>query len=120
MPTQFPIQLTLPWPPRGLSPNARVHWAVAAKLKAKYRDACVWTAVQQGARKCKCDRLHLALTFCPPSKRKYDLDNALASIKSGLDGLADVLGVDDSRWSLSISKGEAVVGVVRVTVTEQA
>jgi crossover junction endodeoxyribonuclease RusA len=38
------------------------------------------------------------------------LDNLLASMKAGLDGLADALGVDDSRWRLLIEMGEPVKG----------
>ena len=39
-------------------------------------------------------------------------------MKSGLDGLADVLGVDDKRWSLTISKSDEVGGLVRVEVCD--
>lgn len=45
--------LTLPRPPAGLSPNSRNHWSKTAKA------------------------LHLTLTFVPPTRRAYDLDNAL-------------------------------------------
>ena len=38
------------------------------------------------------------------------MDNLLSRLKSGLDGLADVLGVDDSRWSLRIEMAEPVKG----------
>lgn len=58
--------------------------------------------------------LHLKITFYPPTKRKFDLDNCLARMKSGLDGLADVLCVDDSKWKLTIEKAETVGGFVRV------
>lgn len=108
------IELTLPWPPTALSPNARTHWAKLARAKKEYRAACAWTAKAQGARRIKADKLHLSLTFYPPTRRAYDLDNALARMKAGLDGLADVLGVDDSRWSLSIARADAVGGYVQV------
>lgn len=67
-------------------------------------------------------RLHLSLTFYPPTRRSYDLDNLLARCKAGLDGLADVVGVDDSRWTLEISKNSEPTkdGLVHVTITEQA
>ena len=110
--------LTLPWPPAGLSPNARNHWAKTAKLKKQYREACAWTAASQGAYPLPPDtKLHLTLTFVPPTRRQYDLDNALARMKAGLDGLADVLRVDDKHWTLTIQKGEGVGGFVRVEVT---
>jgi crossover junction endodeoxyribonuclease RusA len=116
------VELTLPWPPAKLSPNARAHWSVLARAKKAYREACYWTAWEQGARpiNTKVDGLHLTLEFVPPSRRAYDLDNALARMKSGLDGVRDVLGVDDSRWSLTIKKAppDVIGGFVRVAVSE--
>ena len=110
--------ITLPWPPAGLSPNARNHWSKLAKLKKQYREACAWSAASQGAYPMQADKLHLTLTFVPPTRRAYDLDNALARMKSGLDGLADALRVDDSKWALTIQKAPAgeVGGFVRVEV----
>lgn len=52
----------------------------------------------------------------PPNRRAHDLDNCLARMKSGLDGLADVLGVDDKHWTLTISKADTVGGMVKVEV----
>lgn len=109
--------LELPWPPKELSPNARLHWAKLAKAKKAYRAECAYWAIKQGAVKLDAQKLHLSLTFFAPTRRAYDLDNALARMKAGLDGLADVLGVDDSRWSLSIARGEATGGSVVVEVT---
>lgn len=109
-------RVTLPWPPKELSPNARMHWAALAKAKKAFRARCTWAAREQGARAIKADKLHLSLTFYAPTRRAYDLDNALARMKSGLDGLADVLGVDDRHWSLSIQRAEIVGGYVQVEV----
>lgn len=108
--------IKLDWPPTSLSPNARLHWAKLAKAKKAYREACAWQAIQQGAKPMQADKLHLTLTFVPPTRRQYDLDNALARIKAGLDGLADVLKVDDKHWSLTIRKGEGVGGFVEVAI----
>jgi len=59
----------------------------------------------------------MAYTFCPPDKRARDLDNVLAAMKAGNDGLVDAMGIDDSRWGLSVQWGEVVKGgEVRVTV----
>lgn len=45
------------------------------------------------------------------------MDNCIAAMKAGLDGLADVLGVDDSRWELVATIGEPRKGgAVAVTV----
>lgn len=112
------LTFTLPWPPAKLSPNSRVHWSVLARAKKSYRQACAWTAKSQGGQRIDADALHLELEFVPPTRRAYDIDNALARMKSGLDGVRDVLGVDDSRWSLTIRKAPAGVigGFVRVRV----
>ncbi len=108
--------LTLPWPPTALSPNQRLHWSKLAKAKKAYREACAWTAKEQGARRIEADKLHLSLTFYPPSRRAFDLDGLLSRMKSGLDGLADVLEVDDKHWSLSIARAEEIGGMVKVEV----
>ena len=108
--------LTLPWPPTALSPNQRLHWSKLAKAKKAYREACAWTAKEQGARRIDADKLHLSLTFYPPSRRAFDLDGLLSRMKSGLDGLADVLEVDDKHWSLSIARAEEIGGMVKVEV----
>lgn len=110
------LTLTLPWPPKELSPNTRQHWSKLAKAKRAYRAACAWTAKQQGAGRIEAQKLHLTITFVPPNRRAHDLDNCLARLKSGLDGLADVLGVDDKNWTLTISKADAIGGMVKVEV----
>jgi crossover junction endodeoxyribonuclease RusA len=34
----------------------------------------------------------------------------LAATKAGLDGIADVIGVDDHRWAISLRRGDPVKG----------
>ena len=107
--------ITLPWPSRDLSPNARVHWAKKAKAAKAYRATCGWETkaamLQPGVPTSFTDKkITLSIVFHAKTRRAYDLDNALASIKSGLDGVADALGVDDSRWALRMEKGEPVRG----------
>lgn len=102
----------LPWPPSELSPNARCHWAKKAKAAKSYRLIAAWAAVGMGPGRT------VSITFNPPDKRPRDLDNMLASIKSGLDGIAQALGVDDKEWSLTITKGAPIQGgLVTVEVT---
>lgn len=108
--------IVLPWPPTELSPNARVHWARLHHAKKAYRQACALQAKAQGAKPIMADKLHLTLTFHAPTRRAFDLDNALARCKAGLDGLCDVLGVDDSKWSLTIRKADTTGGFVRVEI----
>ncbi|MEY2875253.1 MAG: hypothetical protein RLZZ373_2624 [Pseudomonadota bacterium] len=112
------ILLTLPWPDRRLSPNSRGHWRELAKAKQSYRSLCALTARSQGATPIPAERLRVHMTFVAPDRRRRDLDNLIASMKSGLDGLADVLRVDDNRWALGAELGDGTVpgGQVLVTV----
>lgn len=111
--------LILPWPPRDLSPNARhAHWSALARAKKRFRLACAWQARAQGAARITAPALAISMTFSPPDRRHRDLDNCIASMKAGLDGLADVLGVDDGKWTLTaVLDHKQIGGFVRVEVS---
>ena len=96
----------LPWPPKALSPNARVHFRRKAAAAKMYRNLAHWATVALGAKA----GTAVSIKFSPPDNRTRDLDNMLASIKSGLDGIASAIGVDDSKWALTICRGEPVKG----------
>ena len=110
------LQITLPWPPKELNPNARQHWTKLARAKKAYRAACAWQAKAQGARRMDVDCLHMTITFFLPDRRHRDMDNMLASIKAGLDGLADVLCVNDRTWALTLVKSDQLGGMVKLEV----
>jgi len=114
------LKLVLPWPDSELWPNARPHRYQLARAKKEFRAECAWEAKRQGATSVQARSLHVDLVFFPPTRRRFDLDNALAAMKSGIDGLVDVLGVDDSQWSFSIAKAPAgeVGAKVEVTVSD--
>lgn len=115
------LTLTLPWPPRELNPNTRhAHWSKLATAKRRYRAACAIAARSQGAARIEAGELAVSLLFVPPDRRARDLDNMLASAKALIDGLADVLGVDDSKWALTVSKSSDAQagGFVRVEVSQ--
>ena len=116
--------IELPWPAKELSPNARQHWAAAARAKKAYRtrcrqvgDALGLSMVPKGS-----ERVLVHLEFFPPDRRARDWDNMVASMKSGLDGLADSMGVDDSKWRLSfdVCREPVKAGLVLVSVEVQA
>jgi crossover junction endodeoxyribonuclease RusA len=109
--------IVLPWPPRELSPNARVHWAAKGRAAKSYRSACFWIAKRDGKPLDHDGRLHVLVEFVPPDRRSRDRDNMLASIKAGLDGLAEALGVNDSRFDLTIRVADEIGGMVRVSVS---
>jgi crossover junction endodeoxyribonuclease RusA len=110
------MNVTLPWPPSGLSPNARLHWSKVAKLKKQLRSAWWAQAVEQGAIKLPDAPINVTLTFYPPDRRARDVDNMLSACKAGLDGLSDAIGVDDSKWTLTINKADTIGGMVKVSI----
>ena len=108
-----PIIITLPWPNKALSPTTRTHWSTLAKAKAAYRANCGWLTKLAcvGSAKFQLEApLPVAVTFNPPDNRRRDTDNMLASVKSGLDGVADVIGVDDCHWQLMLTRGPVIRG----------
>ena len=117
------IEVTLPWPPKTLSPNARLHWAALAKAKKAYRTECFMQMRIAGATTKSFPvgaKLAVDLQFVPPDKRQRDQDNMLAAMKSGLDGIADCLGIDDRHFKTTFDVTEAIGGMVRVKISEAA
>lgn len=98
--------VTFGWPPQKLNPNARAHWRIKHKAARRYRRDCWALAKASGIAAPGTDRLMVKLVFRPPTAQRRDLDNLLAAMKHGLDGLAEAIGVDDSRFALTISIGE--------------
>lgn len=114
------MHVTLPWPPSILSPNQRPHWAELARAKKAYRTECYMQARIAGITTqwlAGAPRAHVSLTFYPPDRRGRDVDNMLASMKAGLDGLADALGLDDRHFRLTLDVAAQIGGMVQVGIT---
>lgn len=112
------MQVTLPWPPSGLSPNARLHWAQKSKIAKAYRTSCFALCIEARLTKpAKEGRLHLWLDFYPPDRRHRDDDNMIAAFKSGRDGIADALGIDDKRFVCHPFVKDEIGGMVKVRIT---
>ncbi len=109
--------IDLPWPPKELSPNARVHWAKKSSAAKRYRADC-FALCKQAELKAPEGDILLIIDFFPPDARRRDDDNCLAMFKSGRDGLADALGIDDSRFvtQLRLSRNPVKGGLVRVRI----
>jgi crossover junction endodeoxyribonuclease RusA len=71
-----------------------------------YRKDCGWLAHHAEIEVPEEGAISLRLVFRAPDKRARDLDNMLASVKAGLDGLADALHVNDQRFTLTLERGE--------------
>lgn len=112
--------LVLPWPPKGLSPNDRIHWAKKAKITKAYRNISRVLTMQAGLVAPTTERILLVMEFVPPDRRARDDDNLIASCKGLRDGIADALGIDDKRFvtQFSLSGDVARGGMVLVRLGE--
>jgi crossover junction endodeoxyribonuclease RusA len=91
------IKLTLPFPPPELNPNKRLHWTQKTKIKNAEKEMGYALALPH--RGCfGSSNIHVYMWFHAETKRSFDLDNALASSKAVLDGLALGLGVNDRQF----------------------
>lgn len=116
-------EVFLPWPPSVLSPNKRAHWAAKSKAAKAYRAECAWLTKAAGLRVDWDGFVHVWITFYPPDRRHRDDDNLIAAFKSGRDGLADAIGVDDKRFRIHpyVSTSEYVKGgALRIVLTPGA
>lgn len=93
--------ITLPWPDKRLSPNARLHWRPKAEAKAIARDwafkltlADMHHAERMAVRLSE-GHIPVRITFYPPDARHRDDDNMVGSFKAYRDGIADALGIND-------------------------
>ncbi len=92
------IKITLPLPPKELSPNARGHWAAKARATKGYRQWAWAEAVStSGGRRFRWLAATAVATFYFPQRRRRDRDNLLASLKAAFDGITDAeIIADDS------------------------
>ena len=112
-------ELALPWPPTGLSPNARLHWRKKAPIAKAYKEACWALTKAAGLVLPDTPKLALWLDFVPPDRRARDDDNLVAAFKAGRDGIALALGIDDKRFRcFAYVRDDQIGGFVRVRITE--
>ena len=89
------------FPPKELSPNARLHWSKVNRAK-KVHQSAVWAAMlSQKIRKMGDDQISFEMTFYPPSGRKFDDDNLVRRMKGARDEIARFIGVDDNIFSMA-------------------
>lgn len=106
------LDVHLPWPPRGLSPNARLTVFAKARLfKAARNQAQILTkhamakagvvsARLKGGEppRYRAGTMNVQLICTPPVARYRDEDNLIATCKAYLDGCAAGLSVDDTTF----------------------
>lgn len=93
------LVIELPLPPKELSPNARVHYMAKSRAVKRYRQRAMLEAMAAQGRNVRAwSRATCQATFYHSTNRRRDKDNALASIKAGIDGIADArVIVNDSE-----------------------
>jgi crossover junction endodeoxyribonuclease RusA len=103
--------ISLPWPPKQSSPNgSQGNFYGKAAAGKKYRDTCLLECIAQKVQRMS-GPVDVDVMFCPPSARRYDLDNALAKAKRGLDAVAERIGVDDADWhKITLRRGAPIKG----------
>lgn len=85
--------IALPWPNRLLSPNARVHHLAKHKAVRQHRGIASVLGSLDGRKRLR--NPVLAILPIVTTRRRRDLDNVLAGLKSALDGLTDCGWWDD-------------------------
>ena len=113
--------IRLPFPYQSLNPNKKAaHWSQTHRARKAYRTECGWKAKSDGLGTLNADSLSMTVTFFPPDERRRDRDNLIGAFKSGQDAIADVTGIDDSKFAVSYAPlGNAIRpdGLVRVDLT---
>lgn len=95
--------IEFPWPNKGLSPNARLHWAAKSKLTKKSKADAYHLTVAAGLAGLGLDGpINIRIDFHPPDRRGRDVDNMLSSCKSTLDGMAEAMGVNDRQFQITL------------------
>ena len=90
--------IELPWPPKELNPNVRMHWRKRNPIKVVYRDACHLLTYNAKVTVPSDGPIAITIDFYPPDNRHRDDDNMISAFKAGRDGVANGLGVNDRRF----------------------
>ena len=97
---QKKFDVVLPWPPQELSPNhkLKVHWKTLQRIVRNYRATSrilTYEAAQRLRIRNVVGKVNIEFHFYPPDNSRRDEDNLLATMKAGIDGIADAICVND-------------------------
>jgi hypothetical protein len=101
------ILIELPWPPASLSGHNKGHWHAKSGIVAKHREWAKLATQEAKPLVPEDGDIRLSLTFYPPDRRG-DRTNFAIRAKPLIDGIADALGVNDSRFLPSYHFAEPV------------
>lgn len=102
--------ISIVWPSKALSPNARIHWRTKADAVKLHRAWAAHAVREHTKPRPEWKGAHVTVTFCPPDNRRRDRDNMIASTKAAMDGIADALGIDDSQFVCTYVVGAPAKG----------
>ncbi len=105
------------WPPRSLSPNARVHWRTLAKAKREYKEECGWLIYAQAPFSYLLPPPVTAQVTFVCDGRRRDPDNHMAMLKPLFDALVEMkILVDDNKDVLKILDPKWERGAKKIVV----
>ena len=118
------IVIRLPYPAPELFPNRKngTHYRATSAIKQKQNSDAYFATKAAGAYVAPDGYIPITCLFLAPDNRRRDGDNMLAAAKALLDGMAQALGVDDSRFkpiSVDWARGPDKVGALIVGVGVQ-
>jgi hypothetical protein len=91
------VTIRLSYPPSKLG-QTRGNWRVKAGLVKKWRTKWGWELKRfQPSLKGK---TQFKISFAPPDNRRRDVTNCQMALKHGIDALADIVGLDDSNFTV--------------------
>lgn len=95
------LKITLPIPPRDLSPNSRAHWRKKAADTKAYKETAYLVTREKFSeefREANWSDAELVMTFYFKTKHRRDRDNCIAWMKAGIDGIAKGMEIDDAGF----------------------
>lgn len=123
----FQVSLAFPAPELMQNRHDGRHWSYAAGEKADARRegylAALAAMTEAGYEPPEGSTLfRVRMEFAPPDRRRRDVSNLHAAMKWALDGIAEAMGVDDSRFIEHSQRlgAQHVRGQVIVTIQEIA
>lgn len=98
------MKIKLPLPDQKLNPNRSSgnHWAATRALRDKAKSDAYYATKEVLAHSVRYQadaKLAMVIEYILPDARRRDADNLLASSKSAIDGIAQALELDDSRFN---------------------
>jgi hypothetical protein len=101
--------IELPFPPSTLSGHNKGHWRAKSAIVRKHREWACKATLAAKITVPETGDIRICVTFYPPNRRG-DRVNFPNRCKPIFDGIADALGVNDSRFLPSYQFAEPVKG----------